>query len=171
MRGIEKILQIDRVLVPVIGNAKAFSQFIDSTHMLSSRVAIVQDSIFDKLSFGAHVYAVVYERGIFSDSLYLYDSAQNDYPLEDIARYFRKNFTVYYPSQKRQTFGFYTCFAYAIHDTKILKKKEGVSCDIFSRFSMGVKEAYFDLNEEHLISEERAVIFRKKLIQRILLEG
>lgn len=181
IKGIEKLLEIEQLKIPLIKSKDELKQFISDTPMLTRNIALIVESkaILD----GNHaekddVYAIVYEKHEACDKLFIYNSNVSKLPcsrpiLEILSPYFRSNFLLLYPDAPHHTESFVRDEAEnlsSIKDISILSKlpkqldlptKQVSIFDYFSLFSTSpaefenkAKMEVFSLSEDFSYDEK-----------------
>lgn len=123
LSGVQRILDLKNIHVPVLSTPEAFQQFVHDTPVMTKAVCLVSFCPVLTKNKGGHICAAVYEKRCTEDVFYLYDSSAFKPDLEHIKAYFRPEFKLFYPDIARQTRG--TCCLYALEDLMNLMPEMG----------------------------------------------
>lgn len=137
-RGIEKLLELQGLHVPLIKTPKDFQALIQSTPSGSQTIALLMhDPVILTCGPSPYIYAVVYEKQSDHDRLFVYDSGSQlaDY-LDYFASYFREKFCLMFPDKQHviHNEGSYEDFsnANAIEDVAVLLAEKDRSLRSFN---------------------------------------
>ncbi|MFZ4077216.1 MAG: hypothetical protein ACOYKA_04440 [Legionellaceae bacterium] len=100
--GIEKLIELQGLNVPLIKTSQDFQTLIQSTPLGSQKIALLMhDPVILGCEPSNYIYAVVYEKHSDQDRLFIYDSGSQLADYRDyFASYFREKFCLMFPDKQ-----------------------------------------------------------------------
>jgi len=134
-QGLEKLLEIKGMQIPLITTKEAFQDFIRDTPVSTRGIALMCDQFMSKDKFYPIIYAIAYEKDCDCDRLYIYDSeAISDLSIKDFKLFFRENFYLLYPNKRHRVYNQFSSEemeavenASAFEDVSILYKNRRIN--------------------------------------------